>query len=378
MAEFKLKVCLSEEIPDVSDMDLSYMYFAYDSLDLYVGQSLYTDNFSIAESMPDNPVPDMIYILLDGTVRSYIDFDVKTLGTIEDASEINLLRKAGTMYFVNAKHRYLDKQNRTLVLPYQNGSYTLSVSLPNDIVIDNNTVIKYDTEEEKFRIAGDSETYGNFTDSFTGYDGPSIKTSVDDFRISADAKISQDKTNSITLEKDGIYLNASKLVSIKQFKSWEATMQMFKEYIKNTLDDIDAEIGRITGQQIDDFVKREVDQVLRKSYQDVLEAINNYETLVQRVETDEENLKQYSDDSIRDAERDIQLYYDRKVSDAVESTTTYLMNQIEKLKELEQEQIAAIVTGVMMKVLESEDRELTEDEVSAIIASIIEQINKGE
>jgi hypothetical protein len=155
-------------------------------------------------------------------------------------------------------------------------------------------------------------------------------------------------------------------------------MQMFKEYVKNTLDDIDAEIGRITGQQIDDFVKREVDQVLRRSYQDVLEAIDNYETLVQRVETDEENLKQYSDDSIRDAERDIQLYYDRKVSDAVESTTTYLMDQIEKLKELEQEQIAAIVTGVMMKVLESEDKELTEDEVSAIIASIIEQINKGE
>ena len=48
-----LKVCLSEELPIITERDPNTIYFLYDKLLVFLGQSLYNDPYAIVESMPE-------------------------------------------------------------------------------------------------------------------------------------------------------------------------------------------------------------------------------------------------------------------------------------------------------------------------------------
>ena len=130
-----LRVCLSSDLPGLLDTNPDYLYFLYDKLFLYSGQNMLTVNFSIVNEIPniEDQVPGMIYILnTDGTVHRKVDYVDTIVAEIEDDSQVELLKKAGTMYYVNSDHRYLDSQRRILTLPYNDGNYELAVAAKND------------------------------------------------------------------------------------------------------------------------------------------------------------------------------------------------------------------------------------------------------
>ena len=123
-----LRVCLSSDLPGLLDRNPDYLYFLYDKLFLYSGQNMIDVNFVITERIPDidDQVSELIYILnTDGSVHRKIDYVDTVVAEIEEDSQIELLRKAGTMYYVNSDHRYMDSQRRTLTLPYNDGNYDL-------------------------------------------------------------------------------------------------------------------------------------------------------------------------------------------------------------------------------------------------------------
>ena len=67
-------------------------------------------NFVITERIPDidDQVPELIYILnTDGSVHRKVDYVDTVVAEIEEDSQIELLRKAGTMYYVNSDHTYM-------------------------------------------------------------------------------------------------------------------------------------------------------------------------------------------------------------------------------------------------------------------------------
>ena len=157
-----LKVLHSQNLPLPTDRNKNYMYFAYDKMKLYLYQSVYSDPFNIVETLPDKQdmVENMLYITLDGYMNTRIGNSLIDLGTVEkinniiDPAQLALLRKVGTIYFMNAESRYLDTQTRMLQLPFQNGNYQLSLSLAKENLIDNDTTIKFNQETNQFEIMG--------------------------------------------------------------------------------------------------------------------------------------------------------------------------------------------------------------------------------
>ena len=54
MADLKtLRVCLSSDLPSEADRDPDYIYFVYNTLMVFLGKTLYGENYAIVESMPD-------------------------------------------------------------------------------------------------------------------------------------------------------------------------------------------------------------------------------------------------------------------------------------------------------------------------------------
>ena len=149
-----LRVCTSENLPILADRQSNYLYFVYDKMQLYFGRDIYRDSFCIVETVPLEPVEGMLYITLNGDLKVFLGDTLDTLGTIENVTQIDLLKKAGTTYFMNAESRYLDLQTRTIQLPFQNGNYQLSVSMTQDLMIDEDTVITYDPATRQFVING--------------------------------------------------------------------------------------------------------------------------------------------------------------------------------------------------------------------------------
>ena len=121
-----LRVCLSSELPGLLDRKSNYLYFLYDKLLLYNGQNMIDVNFAITDKVPESQIDGMIYILnTDGSVHRKVDYVDTIVAKIENINQIELLKKAGTMYYIDAEHRYIDSQRRILTLPYNDGNYEL-------------------------------------------------------------------------------------------------------------------------------------------------------------------------------------------------------------------------------------------------------------
>ena len=143
MADKILRVCKSSELPILEDRLENYMYFTYDDLMLYSGKNTILENFVIAGSVPEEPVPGLIYILnTDGSAHRVIDYIDTVIAEIEDSAQIAILEKAGTVFYINSANRYYDPQNRGMVLPFNNGNFELATSIRKDQSFNNDTILK--------------------------------------------------------------------------------------------------------------------------------------------------------------------------------------------------------------------------------------------
>ena len=230
MAELKtLRVCHSKDLPAMPERSFDYLYLAYDKLDLYAGQNNIEENYVITSALPEEPVNGMIYILdTDGSVYRHIDYSIVHIAKIEDESQIDYLKKVGTLFQVNANRRYIDSQTRTLTLPFNDGKYELNVSVRNDAVFDNDTIMKYNKNKERFELYGPiPEEFIDFSKPFRGGDTKTVHIKADGPRIAADVKISKILDNLLKEASDGLYIKSKSIVTKEEFDKWAAQTDDF-------------------------------------------------------------------------------------------------------------------------------------------------------
>ena len=275
MADIKtLRVCLSSELPDILHRDSDYLYFAYDKLALYCGQDEVSENYAIAEEVPEEQIDGMLYILSsDGSVHRKIDYVDTIVANIEDETQISILKKAGTLYYIDNNRRYFDSQQRTLTLPYTDGTYELAVAMKDNQVFDNNTLIKYNEDTEQFEMySGSGDDFIDYSKPFRGKETSTVKVNVDGPKISANIKVSKALGNilratSKTYDK----------VSIETFEVWKKDVDDFKAYAKDILDKINNEIEHLEELVTEETIEADIYEIVSNRFGDIQEALDNYE-----------------------------------------------------------------------------------------------------
>lgn len=297
MAELKtLRVCLSEDLPGLLDRSFDYLYLAYDKLDLYAGQNNIEENYAITSSIPEQPVPGMIYILdTDGSVYRNIDYSNIQIAKIEDESQIEFLKKAGTLFRVNANRRYLDSQTRTLTLPFNNGIYELNVSVKNDQIFNNDTIMKYNPKRERFEIYGPmNEEFIDYSKPFRGGKSNTVNIKADGPRITAEVQVSKILGNLLKKASDGLYIKPTDIVGREEFDEWSSGVDDYKQKAQDILDHIDSNIKYMQGIISEENVNRIVFQILSEKFEDIQTALDNYEAVVAKLEEIEQETMMYA------------------------------------------------------------------------------------
>ena len=289
MASLKtLRVLTSEYLPIPSDRDRNYLYFVYDKMLLYLYQSLYSSPFCIVETLPTAPADGMLYISInDGKVYIYQGYSMEHVADIEDPSQILLLKKAGTTYFMNAESRYLDVQTRTVQLPYQNGQYVLSLSLAENLQINEDTFIKYDVETEQFYIAGTEyqpEDKLNNVGKYIGFETDTAITSTKNGIFKADVKLSENADNMIELLNDGLFVDTSDLASSEAYNRMVNSFAYYKTAIDRDIRVIEEIIHNIINTLDNDNLDDRILNVMDNKYDaQVGSIVNNYNSLYSRI-----------------------------------------------------------------------------------------------
>lgn len=317
-----LKVCLSEELPLITERDPNTIYFLYDKLLVFLGQSLYNDPYAIVESMPENPVFNMLYFdLSDGKVKAYIDYSVTEIGEVENQEQLEILKQSGTTFFVNAEKRYLDLRRRTVTLPFQNGTYELTVSLANNLKFDENTVIGFNPETNCFEVIGKYDDFDMvFTRRYRDEDSHTVDTHVSEHKISADIKISKVEGNILRIHTDGLYASTGDKVTqerfdslVKSFRDYRTDME---EYLNNLAERINSSIGSGT-------LGERIQTALEKVYPEIDQALADYEEFAAKFDGLEDRLKTYVDDTFIETETTIMNEYSDFLSNPWETFGTY-------------------------------------------------------
>ena len=317
-----LKVCLSEELPLITERDPNTIYFLYDKLLVFLGQSLYNDPYAIVESMPENPVFNMLYFdLSDGKVKAYIDYSVTEIGEIENQEQLEILKQSGTTFFVNAEKRYLDLRRRTVTLPFQNGTYELTVSLANNLKFDENTVIGFNPETNCFEVIGKYDDFDMvFTRRYRDEDSHTVDTHVSEHKISADIKISKVEGNILRIHTDGLYASTGDKVTqerfdslVKSFRDYRTDME---EYLNNLAERINSSIGSGT-------LGERIQTALEKVYPEIDQALADYEEFAAKFDGLEDRLKTYIDDTFDETQTTIMNEYSDFLNDPWGTFGTY-------------------------------------------------------
>lgn len=297
MADLKvLRVCLSKDLPSSKDRLSNYIYFTYDSLSIYPGSNdAISNDFAIVDNMPENPVPKMLYILsTDGSLHQYIDYIDTTIAEIEDASQIELIGKAGTTFFVNGDSKYIDKQSRVLVLPFNNGTYELAVNSEVEQKFDNDTIIKYNEESGRFEIYGGTEDYKDYSHFLKGKDTDSVSTKVNGSRIDARVILSKALDNALKIVSDGLYVRSDNKVNKEDYEAFVKDVKDLKSYTYAILDNLDAEIAYIESIISEESISAEIMSQLRAEYDDIDVALENYDEIRDSLDTIESESMAYA------------------------------------------------------------------------------------
>lgn len=282
MADMKtLRVCLSSELPDILHRSSDFIYFAYDKLALYCGQDEVSENFAIATAIPEEQIDGMIYILnTDGSVHRKTDYTDHTIATIEDPDQITILRKAGTLFYVDNNRRYFDSQDRTLTLPFTDGAYELAVAMKEQQKFTNDTIIKYNEDTERFEMYGpDIGDFEDYSKPFRGGETKSVKVKVDGPRITADIKVSNAAGNILRSSSDGLFAKTQDKVDITTFNRWKSDMDDFKAYAKDVLDKINAEVAELQDLVTPEKISADIQEIVESRFATIQTALDNYQAI---------------------------------------------------------------------------------------------------
>ena len=308
MSELRtFRVCTSKQLPISSQRSSNFIYFTYDTLIVYLGQAKYSDPYAIVETLPKDPARGVMYFCLDtGLVKFKDDLEVNTLAKIESDDQLEILKQSGTMFFYNARSRYLDKQTKTVSLPYQNGTYELTVALANELKINENTVIKYNTDTNQFEISGDIEDYGQLnTHGYSGKNTSTATTTVVDGKISTEVKVSKAYDNLLKNTSGGLFVSATDKVSREEFEGLRSNYQDYKGTLEYYLKTIQAVAA--AGQDLvnRDSINAKIAKALEDAYPDIDKAVKNYDELSADIRGIEGRSKEYTDIKTNKAKNDI-------------------------------------------------------------------------
>lgn len=309
-----LKVIDSKLLPDIDKRESNIVYFVYDKMSIYLGKNFYSDPFCIVDILPENPVEGMLYITLDGKLKSYINYNEIEIGQIESEDQIEYLKKAGTVYFMKAEYRYLDLQTRTLQLPFQNGTYQLSVSMAKDLIIDENTIIKYNPEKRLFEINNEGN---NSFKGYQGLDSDTIKTTVTDNNILSELKISPNKDNLIKVLNDGLYADLDEFTRSNDFKNLVNAYNAYKTSIKAYLIELEKEIEDIEYKIEDTTVASKIMEELKNYEPTIEDMLANYDYIYNQLGLIREGAVNYIDEKFDSAKQEI-IDYISKILNAWE------------------------------------------------------------
>lgn len=309
-----LRICNSENLPSYSNRDDNYIYFTYDNLNIYIGKSTqYAGLYALVETLPeigpiDKPVEEMLYITLDGNVNTYHkdDGNWTVIGEIEDSSQLEYLEKAGTTFLLKSGHKYIDFQRKILCLPYQHGEFQLSVSLDKPIMIDNQTIIVYNPETNKFEIDG-----GRYYDEFgrnpeimkyTGVITNTVNTFIQNDHIHADVRISPKVGNIIETRTDGLYVGEKRFASLDEFNDLvtraHAEMTAYVRY----MNDIQTAMQEVDITLSDQTLQDKIEDLMDERIPQIEEIVENFEEEIEHFHQLEEELTQYIDTTINNLE----------------------------------------------------------------------------
>lgn len=298
-----LRVCLASELPDELDRSPDYLYFAYDKLYLYSGQNYLEDNFAIVDEIPEDQVYGMIYILnTDGSVHRMIDYADTKIAEIEDPEQITILQKAGTMFYINAQHRYIDSQRRVLTLPFNDGTYELNASTKNETVYDENTILKFNPETERFEVYGDSsEEFIDYSKPFRGSTTNTAEIEVKGPRISGKVKLSEAEDNLLKAASDGLYINANGCVSKTEFNEWVSDVFDMKQASEDIIRRVEDQMEGLEEIITPEYISNEIHQALYTKYPEIDTALTNYDEYVNNLDEIENAVLTYAADNISTA-----------------------------------------------------------------------------
>lgn len=292
-----LIVCKSQDLPLKPDRDRLTVYFVYDKMELHVYQSLYTDPFCIVKSLnPDRSylTDRMLYITMDGNVYTYSSYKVIRLAQISDPSQLTILEACGSIYFMNAESRYLDLQTRTLVLPFQNGSYQLQLSLPKDLSIDEETVIRFNEATNQFYVAGKEYQFEDKLNNLYKYSGLNSHTvinEVDNHNFKSYVRISEYPGNTIKALHDGLFVSTLDLVTqedyIRALRYWNQYKLIVDDYIAKLIPIIEQATEDVSTEAI----RNKILETLEAYEPDILNLIADYEDYGDRITRIEQTLE---------------------------------------------------------------------------------------
>ena len=308
MATIKtLRVCTSSDLP--AKRDSNFFYFAYDKLLLYQGMNLVDDNFAIVDTIPSSPVYGMMYILTsDGSIHKNIDYKDTKIANIENSSQLSILKKAGTSFLVNSDHRYIDQRTRTVVLPYTNGTYDLTVQPRNDAVIDDdNTVLKYNQETERFEPYSDNgQPYIDYSKKFRGGTTNTVALRVSGHKILADIRLSRNPDNLIKAAYDGLYVKGGDKIDKETFDSWANQVSEFRKHANDVLDNIDAEIKNMTEMVSPENLNKNIKELTEARFPTIQTALNDYRDLQQKITDIEDEIIAYANSRFTESTNSIE------------------------------------------------------------------------
>ena len=306
-----LRVCKTNELPSIMDRDNNYLYFAYDKLVLYSGQNTLYENFCIVSQMPvsTNAVEGMIYIYdTDGSVHIWSDYTDNKIATLENSSMLSLIQKSGTMFYVNVNRRYVDYQRRTLTLPYNDGSYEISASLPKEQMLTNDTILKYDTDSEQFKVYGPLDyDLIDWSREFRGTNTNTVYMTTDGPRIRASVRISNKADNAIKAASDGLYVSLIDKVDRKTFEKFEKDFLEFRLGALDLLDKVSTELEYLEDIVSEETVTAEIHQILETKYPTIDQALADYNDILDQLDDIQSELMTYVTNTFNSTKESIEV-----------------------------------------------------------------------
>lgn len=299
-----LRVCHSRDLPSIESRDSNFIYFLYDKLEVFLGQNYYSDPYAIVETYPfDNVVAGMLYFCLDdGYVKAQVNLVDTKIAHVESDEQLEILKQAGTTFFVNAERRYLDTRTRCISLPFRNGSYELTVGLAADLEIDENTVIGFNPETQEFEIIGDIQDFDLvFSRDYKGKNTSSVNTNVEDHKISGDIKLNPAYDNIIKETPNGLYATVNDRVTSVVFENWTETFKAYKTAMDAYIADLADLIEEAEELISSDTIARKILEAVEQVYPEIDEALANYDTYAQKIDEIDEEIIDYADNKFNES-----------------------------------------------------------------------------